>query len=112
MEENRALAPRKAERARTEEMTMPAPAAAFQITSIRTNRFEDASLVVDELKAGRTVVLNVQAATVEVTRRMIDFISGAAYARDGHIAQIATGAYLVAPYSVELTDETQEQRYF
>ena len=112
VEENRALAPRKAERARTEEMTMPAPAAAFQITSIRTNRFEDASLVVDELKAGRTVVLNVQAATVEVTRRMIDFISGAAYARDGHIAQIATGAYLVAPYSVELTDETQEQRYF
>ena len=50
VEENRALAPRKAERARTEEMTMPAPAAAFQITSIRTNRFEDASLVVDELK--------------------------------------------------------------
>ena len=77
VEENRALAPRKAERARTEEMTMPAPSAAFQITSIRTNRFEDASLVVDELKAGRTVVLNVQAATVEVTRRMIDFISGA-----------------------------------
>ena len=56
--------------------------------------------------------VNVQAATVEVTRHMIDFISGAAYARDGHIAQIATGAYLVAPYSVELTDETQEQRYF
>ena len=110
VEENRALSPAPVEDRAP--LTMPAPAAVHQIVSIRTNRFDEASQAVDELKAGRTVVLNVQAATVEVTRRVIDFVSGAVYARDGHIAQIATGTYLIAPHSVDVRDETRSPRYF
>ena len=109
VEDNRALEPEPVDNA---PLTMPVPSAVHQILSISTNRFEDASLAVDELKAGRTVALNVQAATVEVTRRIIDFVSGAVYARDGHIAQIATGTYLIAPHSVDVRDETRSPRYF
>lgn len=113
VEDNRALAPQPVarEKQNTGVSAFSPASPAQQIVTLSSTRFEDASVVVDYLKSGHTVVLNLQNTNMDVARRMLDFIGGATYARDGQIAQIATGAYIVVPYSVELNDETN-RTYF
>lgn len=110
-EDNRALAVQRVPR---EPVQQEAPgAAAQQVVIMESNQFDEASVAVDHLKAGHTVVLNLQHTPLDISRRMIDFISGAAYARDGQITQIASGAFIITPYSVEVTeDEMRARRYF
>lgn len=107
-EDNRALA---VQRAPLEPARQEAPATQ-QVVIMETNRFDDASVVVDHLKAGHTVVLNLQHTPLDVSRRMIDFISGAAYARDGQITQIASGAFIITPYSVAVSEDEMRTRRF
>ena len=51
--------------------------------TVKPERFEDASYIADHLNDKRTVVLNLESASKEVSRRLIDFLSGVAYANVG-----------------------------
>ena len=65
------------------------PSSAVQVVLVKPTRFEDAPSVADHLNARKTVVLNLEAANREVSRRLIDFLSGTAYATRGSIKKIA-----------------------
>ena len=109
-EDNRALQARPIQRETP--VQEPKREIAHQVVVMKSNQFDDSSVVVDHLREGHTVVLNLQHTPVDLSRRMIDFISGAAYARDGHISQIAAGTFLIAPYNVDLEEEGKGRRYF
>ena len=55
----------------------------LQVVLVKPERFEDASTIADQLNAKRTVVLNLESTGKEVSRRLIDFLSGVAYANNG-----------------------------
>ena len=57
----------------------------LQVVLVKPERFEDASTIADQLNAKRTVVLNLESTGKEVSRRLIDFLSGVAYANSGQI---------------------------
>ena len=55
-----------------------------------------------QLKDKRTVVLNLESTNKDVARRLVDFLSGVAYAGEGKIKKVAANTYIITPYHVEL----------
>ena len=52
-----------------------------------------------------TVVLNLEKTEKDVSRRVVDFLSGVAYANNGKIKRIATNTFIITPYNVDLTGD-------
>ena len=74
----------------------------LQVVLVKPERFEDAPSIADHLNAKKTVVLNLEAADRDVSRRIIDFLSGVAYAIDGRIQRVANNTFIITPYNVDL----------
>lgn len=85
--------------------------AQLQVVLVKPERFDDASAVADHLNAKRTVVLNLESANKDVARRILDFLSGVAYANDGQIKKVANCTFIITPYNVgimgDLLDELE-----
>ncbi len=76
--------------------------AKLQVVLVKPERFEDASGIADHLNEKRTVVLNLEAANRDVARRLVDFISGVAYANKGQIKRVANSTFIITPYNVDV----------
>ena len=74
----------------------------LKVVLVKPERFENASEIADHLKEKRTVVLNLESTNKDVARRLIDFLSGVAYAGDGKIKKVSANTYIITPYSVDL----------
>ena len=67
--------------------------------------FNDAQQVADRFKDGVPVILNLQSADAELSKRLIDFASGLTYAMDGGMQRVADKVFLLTPRDVELSAE-------
>ena len=74
----------------------------LKVVLVKPERFENASEIADHLKDKRTVVLNLESTNKDVARRLIDFLSGVAYAGEGKIKKVAANTYLITPYHVDI----------
>ena len=74
----------------------------LQVVLVKPEKFQDASAIADHLRDTRTVVLNLESANKDVARRMVDFLSGAAYAQEGKIKKVAVATYIITPYNVDI----------
>ena len=74
----------------------------LKVVLVKPERFENASEIADHLKDKRTVVLNLESTNKDIARRLIDFLSGVAYAGEGKIKKVAANTYLITPYSVDI----------
>ena len=83
--------------------------AQLQVVLVKPERFDDASAVADHLNAKRTVVLNLESSNKEVARRILDFLSGVAYANDGQIKKVANCTYIITPYNVGLMGDLLDE---
>ncbi len=85
--------------------------AQLQVVLVKPERYDDSSAIADHLNAKRTVVLNLESASKEVSRRILDFLSGVAYANEGQIKKVANCTYIIIPYNVgimgDLIDELE-----
>ena len=75
---------------------VPGPASGDPYT-VRPRRFDSAQEIADKFKEGLPVIMNLEAADREVSRRLIDFASGICYALNGSMEKVATGVYLLKP---------------
>ena len=76
--------------------------AALKVVLVKPERFENASEIADHLREKRTVVMNLESTNKDVARRLIDFLSGVAYAGDGKIKKVAANTFIITPYSVDI----------
>lgn len=83
--------------------------AQLQVVLCKPERFDDASGVADHLNAKRTVVLNLESANKDVARRILDFLSGVAYANNGQIKRVANCTYIITPYNVGLMGDLLDE---
>ena len=74
----------------------------LQVVLVKPERFENASEIADHLRDKRTVVLNLEQTNKTIARRLIDFLSGVAYANEGTIKKVALATYIITPYNVEI----------
>ena len=74
----------------------------LKVVLVKPERFETASEIADHLKDKRTVVLNLESTNKDIARRLIDFLSGVAYAGEGKIKKVAANTYIITPYHVDI----------
>jgi cell division inhibitor SepF len=67
--------------------------------------FNDAQQIADRFKDSVPVILNLQNADNELSKRLIDFASGLTYALDGSMQRVADKVFLLTPRNVELSAE-------
>ena len=67
---------------------------------------DEVRTIADELLRRHTVVLNLEKTEKDVSRRIVDFLSGVAYANNGKIKRVATATFVITPYNVDLTGDT------
>lgn len=74
----------------------------LKVVLVRPEKFDDASEIADHLRDKRTVVLNLESTNKDVSRRLVDFLSGVAYAQEGKIKKVAVSTYIITPYNVDI----------
>lgn len=74
--------------------------AQLQVVLVQPEVFVDAKPIADHLIGRKTVVLNLEKASPENRRRIIDFLVGVSYAISGSLKPVANLTYIITPYNV------------
>lgn len=83
--------------------------AQLQVVLVKPDRFDQVSDIADHLRDKKAVVLNLESTNKDVARRLVDFLSGVAYALDGKIKKVAISTYLITPYNVNVMGDLVEE---
>ena len=73
-----------------------------QVILTRPESFNDAPAIATNLRNKKAVVLNLEGVEKALARRVVDFLSGCAYALDGSVKKVSQATYLFCPYNMEV----------
>jgi len=99
------LRPRLTDQRRPRNLEAVRGSGTSQVHLVLPRSFNDAQQVADRYKNGVPVILNLQSADAELSKRLIDFASGLTYALEGGMQRIADKVFLLTPRDVELSAE-------
>ena len=77
------------------------------VVLFRPTSFNDASKAADDLRSKKAVIVNMENVDKTVARRVVDFLSGCAYALDGKVKKIAQATYLFCPNSMDVAGDLE-----
>ena len=83
--------------------------AQLQVVLVKPEEFEDAREIADNLISKRTVLLNIENLNKDLSRRLVDFLSGVAYANDGQIKRVANSTFIITPYNVDFVGDLLDE---
>lgn len=75
----------------------------FKMVVIEPKGFDECPKLVDNLKARKPVIINLEKVESDTARKMFDFLSGATYALNGNVQKVANNIFLFAPENVDVT---------
>ena len=81
----------------------------LEVVLVKPEAYADGSIVADHLMARRTVVLNLESTNKEVSRRLLDFLSGVSYAMNGQIKRVANSTFIITPYNVGIVGDILDE---
>ena len=81
-----------------------------EVVLFRPTSFNDTSKAADDLRAKKAVVVNMENVDKAMARRVVDFLSGCAYALDGKVKKIAQSTYLFCPYNMEVVGDLENMQ--
>lgn len=85
------------------------PVQSAKVHVVAPAQFPDAQQIGDRLKANQPVIVNLQGADRDLSRRMVDFCSGATYALGGSMDKVARDVFLLTPSNVEVSAEEKRR---
>ncbi|MGH3041179.1 MAG: cell division protein SepF [Gaiellaceae bacterium] len=80
-------------------------AASVKVHLVVPRSFNDAQSIADKFKDSVPVIVNLQSADPELSKRLIDFSSGLTYALSGSMQRVADKVFLLTPRNVEVSAE-------
>lgn len=83
---------------------------AHEVMVIEPRSFEESLEIVNSLRDRKSVVLNLHLLDAEQSQRIVDFLSGATHAVDGHQQRIGEGVFIFTPNNVAISSETEKSR--
>ena len=78
-----------------------------EVVLFHAKTFDDAAKAADELRRRKAVILNMENVDKSLTRRVVDFLSGAVYALDGSVKKIAQCTYLFCPHNMAVVGDLE-----
>ncbi len=81
----------------------------MEIVVLEPGAFDEAQAAADYLKTHRPIVINLRAAQKDLGKRIVDFLSGVAYALDGHMHRVGEEIFLFTPHHVAITAERLQE---
>ena len=78
-----------------------------EVVLFHAKTFDDAAKAVDELCKRKAIILNMENVDKALTRRVVDFLSGAVYALDGSVKKVAQSTYLFCPHNMDVTGDLE-----
>ena len=78
-----------------------------QLILVRPESFNDAPTIAANMRAKKAVVLNLEGVEKNLARRIVDFLSGCAYALDGKVKKVAQSTYLFCPHNMEVVGDLE-----
>lgn len=84
---------------------------ALEMKVVKPERYDSqtAQKIADHLLSKRTVVLNLEVASKESARRLIDFLSGVAYSINGYMQKVANNTFIIVPENVDISGEQMKE---
>ena len=70
--------------------------------------FDETQSIADNLKNHRAVIINLEEVDLELAKRVVDFISGTAYALNGSMQKVGNGIFLFVPNNMDIASETRD----
>lgn len=80
-----------------------------KVVLLKPERFEQASKIADHLREMRTIVINLETTPKDVSRRLLDFLSGVAYALDGKVKRISASTFIITPSNIDLMGDLADE---
>ena len=80
----------------------------MEVCVIKPASVDDSREICETLLSGRTVILNLEGLDLEIAQRIIDFISGSAFAISGNLQKISNYIFLVTPTNVDISGDLQD----
>ncbi len=78
-----------------------------EVVLFHARTFDDAAKAANELRKKKAVILNMENVDKALTRRVVDFLSGAVYALDGSVKKVAQSAYLFCPHNMGVVGDLE-----
>ena len=78
-----------------------------EVVLFHAKTFDDAAKAADELRKRKAVILNMENVDKALTRRVVDFLSGAVYALDGRVKKVAQSTYLFCPHNMDVVGDLE-----
>ena len=78
-----------------------------QLVLLRPETFNDAPVIATNLRQKKAVVLNLENVDKALARRVVDFLSGCAYAVDGKVKKVAQSTYLFCPHNMDVVGDLE-----
>ena len=83
----------------------------LQVVLVNPDRFDEVTTIADHLNEGKTVVLNLEESAREVSRRIVDFLSGVAYANGGNMRKVAKNTFIIVSRGVDVMGELLPEEF-
>jgi cell division inhibitor SepF len=90
-------------------VAMPQPQQIKMKISKPTN-FDQVEEIINELKSKNSVVINLEYVSKDIARRIMDAVSGAAMALDGHVEKVSNSIFVVAPFNYDIVNEFTKEK--
>lgn len=75
----------------------------FEMVTVSPRQFDEAARIVEHIRQGRLVTVNLEGVPAAQAKRLVDFLSGACYARHGRMERVSAGSYILLPGGAEFT---------
>lgn len=82
----------------------------MRVVVMEPTKFDDVQGIADNLKNRRSVIVNLESADKELSRRVVDFINGTTYALNGTIEKVGAEIFLFVPSNVDVTSELRNEK--
>ncbi len=79
-----------------------------EVCVFKPSSIEDSREITETLLLGKAVIINFEGLHVEISQRIIDFISGSCYALDGNLQKISNYIFIATPQSVDISGDFQD----
>lgn len=83
----------------------------MQVVLVKPDRFDEVTTIADHLNDGKTVVLNLEESVKETSRRIVDFLSGVAYANGGNMRKVARNTFIIVARGVDVMGELLPEEF-